>query len=51
MPAQNLTAGGVLGAIFGTLGLSALAGLLVTVMVAPALAVTGGTASSPSLQA
>ena len=46
MPAQNLTAGGVLGAIFGTLGLSALAGLLVTVMVAPALAVTGVTASS-----
>lgn len=46
MPAQNSTVGGVLGAIFGTLGLSALAGLLVTVMVAPAIAVTGVTANS-----
>lgn len=46
MPAQNQTAGGVVRAVFGTLGLSALAGLLVTVMVAPAIAVTGVTANS-----
>jgi membrane peptidoglycan carboxypeptidase len=46
MPAQNSSVGGVLGAVVGTLGLSALAGLLVTVMVAPAIAVTGITATS-----
>ncbi len=46
MPARNHSASSVLGATLGTLGFSALAGVLVTVMVAPALAVTGMTASS-----
>ncbi len=46
MPAQKKTAGGLLGAVIGTLGFSALAGLLVTVMIAPALAVTGMTANN-----
>jgi membrane peptidoglycan carboxypeptidase len=46
MPAQKKTATSVFGAIAGTLGFSALAGLLVTIMVAPAIAVTGVTANS-----
>lgn len=46
MSAQNHNASGVIGAIGGMLGLSALAGLLVTVMVTPALAVTGMAASN-----
>lgn len=46
MPAQRSTAASVFTAIAGTLGFSALAGLLVTVMVAPAIAVTGVTANS-----
>ena len=46
MPAQKPPRRGVTSAIFGVLGFSALAGLLVTVMVAPAIAVTGVTASS-----
>lgn len=46
MSAQKLTVRGVLTGIAGMLGLSALSGLLVTVMVAPALAVTGMTATS-----
>lgn len=46
MSAQNQKASGVIGAIGGMLGLSALAGLLVTVMVTPALAVTGMAASN-----
>ena len=46
MPAQKSTAASVLTAILGTLGFSALAGLLVTVMVAPAIAVTGITANN-----
>lgn len=46
MSAQKLTVRGVLTGIAGLLGLSALSGLLVTVMVAPALAVTGISASS-----
>lgn len=46
MPAQKKTATSVFSAILGTLGFSALAGVLVTVMVAPALAVTGITANS-----
>lgn len=46
MPAQKTTATGVFTAILGTLGFSALAGLLVTVMVAPAIAVTGVTANN-----
>ena len=46
MPAQKSTATSLLSAILGTLGFSALAGVLVTVMVAPAIAVTGVTASN-----
>lgn len=46
MPAQKTTAASLFTAIAGTLGFSALAGLLVTVMVAPAIAVTGVTANS-----
>ncbi|TBN55418.1 PASTA domain-containing protein [Glaciihabitans arcticus] len=46
MSAQKLQPRGVLGAIGGMVGFSALAGLLVTVMVTPALAVTGMTANN-----
>ncbi|MGB3911357.1 MAG: transglycosylase domain-containing protein [Pseudolysinimonas sp.] len=46
MPAQKSTATSVFTAILGTLGFSAIAGVLVTVMVAPAIAVTGVTASN-----
>ena len=46
MPAQKFTASSVFGAVLGTLGFSALAGALVTVMVAPAIAVAGMTASN-----
>ena len=46
MSAQNSPRRGVLAAIAGILGFSVLSGVLVTVMVAPALAVTGITASS-----
>jgi len=46
MPAQKKTASSLFTAVVGTLGFSALAGLLVTVMVAPALAVTGITANN-----
>jgi membrane peptidoglycan carboxypeptidase len=46
MSAQNQKASGVIGAIAGMLGLSALAGVLVTAMVTPALAVTGIAASN-----
>ncbi|HWH25554.1 MAG TPA: transglycosylase domain-containing protein [Pseudolysinimonas sp.] len=46
MPAQKSTVGRVLGAVIGTVAFSALAGALVTVMVAPAIAVTGITANS-----
>lgn len=46
MSDQNQKASGVIGAIAGMLGLSALAGVLVTVMVTPALAVTGIAASN-----
>jgi membrane peptidoglycan carboxypeptidase len=46
MPAQKSTATSVFTAILGTLGFSALAGVLVTVMVAPAIAVTGVTATN-----
>lgn len=46
MSAQNPKPTGVFSAIAGLLGFSALAGLLVTVMVTPAIAVTGVTASS-----
>lgn len=46
MPAQKSSGTSLFTAIAGTLGFSALAGVLVTVMVAPALAVTGVTANS-----
>ncbi|MGV8884522.1 MAG: transglycosylase domain-containing protein [Microbacteriaceae bacterium] len=46
MSAQKREPRGVLSAIGGLVGFSALAGLLVTVMVTPALAVTGMTASN-----
>jgi membrane peptidoglycan carboxypeptidase len=46
MSAQNQKASGVIGAIGGMLGLSALAGVLVTVMVTPALAVSSMAASN-----
>lgn len=46
MSAQNSPRRGVFAGIAGLLGFSVLSGLLVTVMVAPALAVTGITASS-----
>jgi membrane peptidoglycan carboxypeptidase len=46
MSAQNPPRRGIVSAIAGIVGFSALSGLLVTVMVAPALAVTGITASS-----
>lgn len=46
MTAQNQKASGVFGAIAGMVGLSAVAGVLVTVMVTPALAVTGMAASN-----
>ncbi len=46
MSAQNSPRRGVLAGIAGLFGFSALAGLLVTVMVTPAVALTGITASS-----
>ncbi|MCU1639409.1 MAG: penicillin-binding protein [Microbacteriaceae bacterium] len=46
MSAQNSKSAGVLGALAGLVGFSALAGVLVTAMVAPALAVTSMTANS-----
>lgn len=46
MPAQGTSARSLLGAGAGLLGFSAIAGLLVTVMVAPAIAVTGMTANN-----
>ena len=46
MSAQKISPKGFLTAIAGMLGFSAIAGVLVTVMVTPALAVTGMTATS-----
>jgi len=46
MPAPKKTATSLFSAIAGTLGFSVLAGVLVTVMVAPAIAVTGVTANN-----
>src|SRR5690554_1446207 len=46
MSAQKTKPSGVFGAIAGLLGLSVLAGVLVTAMVTPAIAVTGLTAQS-----
>jgi membrane peptidoglycan carboxypeptidase len=46
MPAQKTTATSLLAGVAGTIGFSALAGLLVTIMIAPAIAVTGVTATN-----
>ncbi|MBU4464474.1 MAG: transglycosylase domain-containing protein, partial [Actinobacteria bacterium] len=46
MPDTKRTATGVLGGLAGLVGLSAIAGILVTVTVTPALAITGAAASS-----
>jgi membrane peptidoglycan carboxypeptidase len=46
MPAQKSSVSSLFGAIFGTVGFSALAGVLATVMVAPAIAMTGITANN-----
>ncbi|NLE81698.1 MAG: PASTA domain-containing protein [Rhodococcus sp.] len=46
MPAKNRTVTGVLGGFLGLIGLSAIAGLLVTATVTPAIALTSNAASS-----
>jgi membrane peptidoglycan carboxypeptidase len=46
MPAQKSSVSSLFGAVVGTLGFSALAGVLATVMVAPAIAMTGITATN-----
>ncbi len=46
MSAQNQKASGAFGALLGMVGLSAVAGVLATVMVTPAIAVTGIAASN-----
>ncbi|CAN5533229.1 hypothetical protein BH09ACT4_BH09ACT4_16320 [soil metagenome] len=46
MPAPKSSVSSLFAAIFGTLGFSVLAGVLATVMVAPAIAVTGITANN-----
>ena len=46
MPAPKNSASSLLGAVVGTIGFSALAGVLSAVMVAPAIAVTGVTANN-----
>ncbi|CAH0194391.1 MULTISPECIES: transglycosylase domain-containing protein [unclassified Microbacterium] len=46
MPQKNRTASGVLGGLLGLVGLSVVAGLLVTATVTPALAVAGAAGSS-----
>ena len=46
MPQKNRTASGALGGILGLVGLSAVAGVLITATVTPAIAVTGAAASS-----
>jgi membrane peptidoglycan carboxypeptidase len=46
MPRPKNSVSSLFGAIFGTLGFSALAGVLTTVMVAPAIALTGITANN-----
>src|SRR5690606_27677033 len=45
MPQKNRTATGVLGGLLGLVGLSAIAGVLVTATVTPALAVAGAAGS------
>ena len=46
MPAQKSSVSSLFGAVVGTIGFSALAGVLATVMVAPAIAMTGITANN-----
>jgi membrane peptidoglycan carboxypeptidase len=46
MPAQKSSVSSLFGAVVGTVGFSALAGVLATVMVAPAIAMTGITANN-----
>ncbi|MEO8261831.1 MAG: biosynthetic peptidoglycan transglycosylase, partial [Pseudolysinimonas sp.] len=46
MPAPKSSVSSLFAAVFGTIGFSALAGVLATVMVAPAIAVTGITANN-----
>src|SRR5690606_34981575 len=46
MPHAKRTCGGVLGGLLGLVGLSAIAGILVTATVTPAIAVSGYAASS-----
>ncbi|HEX7834212.1 MAG TPA: transglycosylase domain-containing protein [Pseudolysinimonas sp.] len=46
MPAQKASIGSLFSAVVGTLGFSVLAGVLATVLVAPAIAVTGITANN-----
>ncbi|MDR6876793.1 transglycosylase domain-containing protein [Microbacterium barkeri] len=46
MPGAKRTASGVLGGVLGLVGLSAIAGVLVTATVTPAIAVAGSAASS-----
>lgn len=46
MPQKNRTASGVLGGLLGLVGLSVVAGILVTATVTPALAVAGAAGSS-----
>ncbi len=46
MPAKKRTASGVLGGFLGLIGLSAVAGLLVTATVTPAIAITSNAANS-----
>ena len=45
MPQKNRTTTGVLGGLLGLVGLSAIAGILVTATVTPALAVAGAAGS------
>ncbi|MBN9172095.1 MAG: hypothetical protein J0I50_09405, partial [Microbacterium sp.] len=46
MPQKNRTTTGVLGGLLGLVGLSAVAGVLVTATVTPALAVSSAAATS-----
>jgi membrane peptidoglycan carboxypeptidase len=46
MPAQKASIGSLFSAVVGTLGFSVLAGVLTTVLVAPAIAITGITANN-----
>jgi hypothetical protein len=46
MPDKKRTASGVLGGLFGLVGLSVAAGVLITATVTPAIALTGSAATS-----